>query len=77
MTPRQFYIFHQLENRNGKMKSSGRCSSSLLRNAPNNAQNWSINSLTPSALHDVLMWNTDNRNHKPIGVKSTQVVCYN
>ena len=25
------------------------------------ARNWSINSLTPSALHDVLMWNTDKQ----------------
>ena len=25
------------------------------------ASNRSINSLTPSALHDVLMWNTDNQ----------------
>ena len=25
------------------------------------AQNWSINSLTSSALHDVMMWNTDNQ----------------
>ena len=23
--------------------------------------NWIINSLTPSALHDVMMWNTDNQ----------------
>ena len=27
-------------------------------------QNWSINSLTPSALHDAMMWNTNNKNHK-------------
>ena len=27
--------------------------------------NWSINSLAPSALHDVIMWNIDNKkNHK-------------
>jgi len=25
------------------------------------AWNWSINSLTPSALHDVMMWNTSNQ----------------
>jgi len=25
------------------------------------ARNWSINSLTPSALHDVIMWNTDKQ----------------
>jgi len=25
------------------------------------AWNWSINSLTPSALHDVMMWNADNK----------------
>ena len=30
----------------------------------NNARNWSINSLTPSAPHDVMMWNTDNKNPK-------------
>jgi len=29
-----------------------------------NPQNWGTNSLTPSTLHDVMMWNTDNRNHK-------------
>jgi len=28
-------------------------------------QNWSIDSLIPHALHDVMMWNTDNKNHKP------------
>lgn len=27
-------------------------------------QNWCINSLIPCALHDVMMWNTDNQNHK-------------
>ena len=26
-------------------------------------QNWSINSSAPSALHDIMMWNTD-KNHK-------------
>ena len=31
-------------------------------------QNWSINSLTPSALHDVMMWNTDNKNHKTLRI---------
>ena len=25
-------------------------------------QNWSINSLITHALHDVMMWNTDNKN---------------
>ena len=25
------------------------------------SQNWSTNSLTPSALHDVMMWNTNNK----------------
>ena len=24
-------------------------------------QNWNINSLTPSVLHDVKIWNTDNQ----------------
>ena len=27
-------------------------------------RNWSIYSLIPRALHDVMMWNTDNKNHK-------------
>jgi len=31
-----------------------------------NPWNWSINSLTPSALHDVMMWSADNQNHKPM-----------
>ena len=34
--------------------------------APRNGgpRNRSINSLTPSALHYVMLWNTDNKNHK-------------
>ena len=39
-------------------KSSEVCSSSSL---PDRCRNWSIHSLTPSALHDVMMWNTDNQ----------------
>ena len=31
-------------------------------------QNWSINSLTPSTLHEVMMWNTKNNNHKTMTV---------
>ena len=27
-------------------------------------RNWSIDSLTPSALHDVMIWNTNNKSHK-------------
>ena len=30
--------------------------------------NWSINSLTLSALHDVTMWNTDNKNHRTMAM---------
>ena len=30
--------------------------------------NWSVNSLTPSAFHDVMMWNTNNKNHKTMKV---------
>ena len=39
-------------------------------------QNQNINSLTPTALHDVMMWYTDNKNHKTttvVDVASTQV----
>ena len=30
----------------------------------NNLWNYTINSLTPSALHDVMLWNSDNKDHK-------------
>lgn len=46
-------------------ESSAGCScSSLLGQVP---QNWSIKSSVPTALHDVIMWNTDTKNHKNHG----------
>jgi len=33
--------------------------------------NWSSNSLTPSTLHDVMMWDTDNKNQRT----TTQLSC--
>ena len=49
-------------------ESSGACSSSFLRTRDPEVspQNWSINSLIPCALHDVMMWNTKNKNHRTI-----------
>ena len=53
---------------NGTMKSSGSCrsffSSDTGNGAINNLWNYTINSLTPSALHDVMIWNNDNKDHK-------------
>jgi len=36
-------------------------------------RNQNINSFTPTALQDVLMWNTDNKNHKTTAVPSFSV----
>lgn len=33
-----------------------------------NPRNWRINSSTRKALHDVMMWTTDNKNHKTMAV---------
>ena len=63
--------FHLNEKINGTVKYSGICSSPLRKIYPrtiNNPPNWSIKSLTPSALHDVMMQNTDNRNHETMTV---------
>jgi len=49
-------------------RNDSRTANSLLGNVvllfQTGAWNWSINFLTPSTLHDVMMWNTDNKNHK-------------
>ena len=66
-----FYISLWMGNRNiNNVKSSGVCSFYFFSSEDQvpgtirDPQNWSINSLTPSALHDVIMCNTDNKNHK-------------
>ena len=51
---------------------------SLLRQVPGtvgNPWNWSVNSLNPSALHDVMMWKTDNKNHKTMAARRRAAVC--
>jgi len=74
MTPSPFYLSLQIENRNKKMKPSGTCSSlffslprpgdqKLMKNI-NNPHNCSLNSLNPSALHDVMIWNIDEKKWK-------------
>lgn len=56
-----------MENGNEIMKSSGSCRSLfffLQTRYPrtiNNPQNYSINSSTPSVLHNDVMWNMDNK----------------
>jgi len=56
------------ENRNGTVKFSEGCSSffsSATGNGTvNNPWNSRANSLTHGVLHDVMMWNTDNKDHK-------------
>jgi len=46
-------------------RNANRTANSLLGNVVllfwTGTRNWSINSLTPSALHDVMMWNTNNQ----------------
>ena len=68
VTPRQFYH----KNGNGTVKFSGSCSSFFSSDtgngAINNLWNYTINSLTPSALHDVMLWNSDNKDHKTMTV---------
>jgi len=67
MTPSRFYLSLWMENWNRTVKSSQSCSSSLLSEVPgttDNPRDCSINSLTTSTLHDVMMWNTDNKNYK-------------
>ena len=82
MTHSHCYLSHPLEHGNGTAKSSGCCSSfcssSLLRQVPGTIVipwNWSINSLNPSALHNVMMWNTDNKNHKAMAAHGRAAVC--
>ena len=38
-----------------------------------NPRNGSINSLTPSAWHDIMMWNTNNKNHKTMTESNDQI----
>jgi len=61
--PGQFYLSLWMENRNGKMKSSGSCSSLLDQETRiiNNPQKCSINFLPPSVLHGVIIWNINNK----------------
>lgn len=40
----------------------------------NNAENWSINSLTTGAIHGVMMWNIDNKNHKTITIENNFIM---
>ena len=54
-----------MENRNRIVKSSGTYSSPSLRTRyPEISTIPGTGALTLSALHDVMIWNTDNRNHK-------------
>ena len=69
VTPEKFYPFLWMEIEMEQWQSSGHGNcSSLLRSRYaekyDNPYNRSINSLTPSALHNVTMWNNDNKNNK-------------
>jgi len=65
MTPSSFYLSLQTENGNGKMKSSGSCSSffssETKRSERSTICRTTALTLAPSALHDVMMWNTDGK----------------
>jgi len=62
-------------------RNGNRMVNSLLENVVvlfwTGAWNWSINSLTPSALHDVMMWKTSNKNHKTMTSGKTKVLQHN
>ena len=65
-----FPLNGKMENRNKIMKSSGSCSSffssgTQVPRTINNPWSCSINFLNPSALHDVILWNADNKIIKP------------
>jgi len=67
VTPCPFYLSPQTENGNGKTKSSesyipffsSETRRSELMKYIDNPRNCSIKSLTPCALHNILMWNTN------------------
>ena len=65
-----FPLNGKMENRNKIMKSSGSCSSffssgTQVPRTINDPWSCSINFLNPSALHDVILWNADNKIIKP------------
>lgn len=39
-------------------------------------RNWNINSLIPCALHNVMMWNTDNKNHQIMTTIKRKIKCF-
>jgi len=74
MTCKQFYLSLWTENGNRTVKSPLGYAAVLHfwdRYTWNNPQYRSTNSLSPSALHDVMTWSTDNKNHKTVTLGHT------
>ena len=68
VTCEQFYLSLWTENGNRIVKIFWELFSSENQVPGNidNPWNWSTYSLTPRALHDVVIWYTDNKNHKTV-----------